>query len=58
MAGAPGGHSLIIDFWGRILAQLPEGEGVITGDIDRPAQAEARQSFPALAQPPRGAVPA
>jgi nitrilase len=43
------GHSLIIDFWGRILAQLPEGEGVISGDIDLPAQAEARRSFPALA---------
>jgi nitrilase len=43
------GHSLIIDFWGRILAQLPEGEGVITGAIDLPAQAAARRSIPALA---------
>src|SRR5712675_2029246 len=43
------GHSLIIDFWGRILAQLPDGEGVITGEIDLPAQADARRSFPALA---------
>jgi predicted amidohydrolase len=43
------GHSLIIDFWGRILAQLPEGEGVITGDIDLAAQADARRSIPALA---------
>ena len=43
------GHSVIIDFWGRVLAQLPEGEGVITGDIDLPAQAAARRSIPALA---------
>jgi len=42
------GHSLIIDYWGRVLAQLPEGEGVITGTIDRAAQAEVRRSFPAL----------
>jgi nitrilase len=43
------GHSVIIDFWGRILAQLPEGEGVITGAIDLAAQAAARRSIPALA---------
>jgi nitrilase len=42
------GHSLIIDYWGRLLAQLPEGEGVITAAIDLAAQAEARQHFPAL----------
>jgi len=42
------GHSLIIDHWGRILAQLPEGEGVISAPIDLDAQAEVRRSFPAL----------
>ena len=28
------GHSMIIDHWGRILAQLPEGAGVITASVD------------------------
>jgi deaminated glutathione amidase len=43
------GHSLIIDYWGRVLAQLPEGEGVVTALIDLAAQAAARARFPALA---------
>ncbi len=42
------GHSMIIDYWGRVLAELAEGEGVITADIDLVAQAEARRKFPAL----------
>jgi deaminated glutathione amidase len=42
------GHSLIVDYWGRILTQLPEGEGVVTAEIDLEAQAEARRKFPAL----------
>lgn len=43
------GHSLIVDYWGRIVAQLGEGEGVITAAIDLDAQAAARRTFPALA---------
>jgi predicted amidohydrolase len=43
------GHSLIVDYWGRILTQLAEGEGVITAAIDLDAQAAARRKFPALA---------
>ena len=43
------GHSLIVDYWGRVLAQLAEGEGVVTAEIDLAAQAEARRKFPALA---------
>jgi nitrilase len=42
------GHSLIVDYWGQILTQLPEGEGVITAEIDLSAQAAARRKFPAL----------
>ena len=42
------GHSLIVDHWGRVLAQLPDGEGVIIAPIDLAAQAEARRKFPAL----------
>ena len=42
------GHSLIVDYWGRILAELPDGEGVISAPIDLTAQAEARRKFPVL----------
>jgi nitrilase len=28
------GHSMLIDPWGTVKAVLPEGEGVVTGDID------------------------
>ena len=42
------GHSLIVDYWGRILAALPDGEGVIVAPVDLAAQAEARRKFPAL----------
>jgi nitrilase len=43
------GHSLVIDHWGRVLAEQAEGEGVVLADIDLAAQAEARRTFPALA---------
>jgi deaminated glutathione amidase len=43
------GHSLIIDHWGRVLAERAEGEGLVLGDIDLAAQAETRRTFPALA---------
>jgi len=42
------GHSLIVDYWGRILTQLAEGEGVVTAAIDLDAQAAARRKFPTL----------
>lgn len=43
------GHSLIVDYWGRILTELAEGEGVVTAALDLDAQAAARHRFPALA---------
>jgi deaminated glutathione amidase len=43
------GHSMVVDYWGRILAQRSEGEGVISAAIDLAAQADARARFPALA---------
>lgn len=43
------GHSLIVDYWGRVLTQLPEGAGVVTATIDLAAQSEVRRKFPALA---------
>jgi len=42
------GDSLIVDYWGRVLARLPRGTGVVVADIDLAAQASARESFPAL----------
>jgi predicted amidohydrolase len=42
------GHSLVIDYWGRILSELAEGEGVVTAAIDLDGQAAARRKFPAL----------
>ena len=42
------GHSLIIDPWGRILAEAGEEPGVIVADIDPTKVAEARHMIPAL----------
>ena len=42
------GDSLVVDHWGRVLARLPRGEGVVTASFDRAAQDEARLVFPAL----------
>lgn len=42
------GDSLVIDHWGRVLARLPSGEGVVHAQFDLDAQAEVRRSFPAL----------
>jgi nitrilase len=42
------GDSMIIDYWGSVLARLPEGQGVIVATLDLAAQRTARQDFPAL----------
>jgi len=42
------GHSLIIDPWGKVLAKIETGEGVIVADIDLQAQQEIRKKFPSL----------
>ncbi len=42
------GHSMIVDHWGRVLAELPEGEGVVAATLDLDAQRETRRRFPAL----------
>lgn len=42
------GHSLIVDAWGRTLAELPMGSGVIVAEIDLDAQNALRQRFPVL----------
>ena len=39
---------MLIDPWGNIVAQLPEGEGVLLGDIDSQLIAQVRRNLPAL----------
>jgi nitrilase len=43
------GDSLIVDYWGRVLARLPRGTGCVLADVDLSALSAARASFPALA---------
>ena len=42
------GHSLLVDPWGEIVAELAEGEGVVAGEIDPARLAEVRAQLPAL----------
>lgn len=42
------GHSMIIDSWGSILDQQPEGEGIVLADIDLTELRRQRQVFPTL----------
>ncbi|MCG8378668.1 MAG: carbon-nitrogen hydrolase family protein, partial [Proteobacteria bacterium] len=42
------GHSMIVDPWGNILAQLESGPGIAITEIDLEQQARLRNSFPAL----------
>jgi nitrilase len=42
------GDTMIVDYWGRILARLPRGRGVVSADLDHTRQAEVRRNFPAL----------
>ncbi|MEM8816349.1 MAG: carbon-nitrogen hydrolase family protein [Pseudomonadota bacterium] len=43
------GHSLIVDPWGRITAELDSGSGVAVAAIDLPSVRKLRREFPALA---------
>ena len=42
------GHSLIVDPWGEVVAMLPEGEGVVTAELNAARIAEVRRQLPAL----------
>jgi nitrilase len=42
------GHSLIVDPWGRVLAERAEGEGVVLAEIDSAQIATVREQLPAL----------
>jgi len=43
------GHSMLIDPWGQVLADLPEGEGFISGVLSKEKLKEVRSQLPALA---------
>jgi len=42
------GDSMIVDYWGTVLARLGSGVGVVIAELDLAAQAQARLNFPAL----------
>lgn len=42
------GDSMIIEPWGRVVARLPRGTGVITAELDLERQRRLRQDFPAV----------
>jgi len=42
------GESMLIDPWGQILANLPQGEGFITGVLSKDKLKEVRSKLPAL----------
>jgi deaminated glutathione amidase len=44
-----GGRSMIVDPWGVVLAQVPDGEGYVVADLDFERQAQTRAQLPALA---------
>ena len=43
------GRSLVVDPWGIVLAQAPDGTGLVLADLDLDRVADARRRLPALA---------
>jgi nitrilase len=39
---------LIVDPWGKILAELPQGDGHVAADVDVAALDKLRSEFPVL----------
>ena len=50
------GHSLIVDPWGRILAEQAAGNCAVVAEIDPDEPGKLRRSFPALANRQLGAI--
>lgn len=44
-----GGRSMIVDPWGTVLAQAPDGQGLAIADLDLARQDEIRAKLPSLA---------
>jgi deaminated glutathione amidase len=42
------GHSMIVDPWGKVLAELADGPGIVTAEIDLDYLAKVRAELPAL----------
>jgi deaminated glutathione amidase len=42
------GHSMLIDPWGKIIAQRDDGAGIVTGELDLAYLQQVRESLPAL----------
>jgi len=42
------GHTMIVDPWGTVMAEEPEGEAVVIAELDHERIAEVRGSLPAL----------
>jgi len=42
------GHSMIVDPWGKIVAELADGPGVVTAEVDLDYLAQVRAELPAL----------
>ncbi len=42
------GHSMLVDPWGELRAELAEGEGVVLGEVNRDRMDSVRASLPAL----------
>lgn len=42
------GHSMLVDPWGEVVDVLPEGEGIVLGEVNHDRLAEIRLNLPAL----------
>lgn len=42
------GHSMLVDPWGEVLHSLPQGSGLVVGDLDAKRVQSLRQQLPAL----------
>lgn len=42
------GHSMIVDPWGSVLAELSTGSGIAVGDLDRSLLESTRRNFPSI----------
>jgi len=54
------GQAMIVDPWGTVLAQVPEGEGVAVAELDFERLAQRRRELPALSHArlgPSGRIP-
>jgi nitrilase len=42
------GHSMLVDPWGEVMGVLAEGEGLVSGNLERERLADVRRGLPAL----------